>query len=428
MDCERLTLMNTVKNRGTNVAMLVSAFCLLLMFVCISAYADVQSQSTILKQREAAVDHLTTTWQVEYHQHDLPLTTQQIQAGVKDMREQLPPQLKNQGITDPTLINTIITRQIENYRRVSREASYHSTTQWTLTRDGSRTLIEGVHQLINDQPSSSPDSSQSCRLFYDGSAGLFINDANQYGQTQERTDYSLAWESPGDSVYYAIPVPTTFSVPPGELAMLGGFSPLAMYGASWRVMGETNSVEELETHVDDIAGLPGNIKVQLSRDHGLAPARIEVDYIGTYSMHTIVYTTTSYKQYGNTWLCSRVQATDSMPNQMDNKYMFALASVSEATPITTVDNGNTVDDYRLLGPKLSIDVGMTPEQRKNVVMYPWPGHFLSIAEIKQIQAKRFPGEGSPDPDGPTSMLPAVGGLACLIGGILTYRRRGKHDA
>lgn len=377
-----------------------------------------QAMIDALQQREQSLAHYTFNWQVDYKETDSGESPQEIAEKQRAAEEQIPAQLRKRGITDESFIRQQVQSLVQHYADQAKPISYNSSTPWQIARSGDETLVTGVRQLLAGPGNG---SSEYYRQYYNKDAAIVINDKTEINGDSAKPGDSYAWASFGDSVRYRTLYQGGLGLIPEHFVVLTGLNPLTIYGAHWSLISETVDSWKLATEVTQRNWPQFHIEATLSRSHGGAPSQILVRS----GRETLRLDTLNFRLAHGTWLCEKVKISDDSPG-VTKIQLWSLVGIEPTKAINLTYTGSSfVHDYRLLGPDLNarIEPVLQPQQQSSLVVYRWPGHFPSLAELKQIHDHMHPGEATPDP-GKSASLPFVGGLLCLVGGVWMFKRRG----
>jgi hypothetical protein len=374
------------------------------------------------RQRNQQMNTATYNWEVERQEMVAPVPSQSVPQMRKRLTDGLIKILHERGMTNPTTVQRDVESMTGQITTQWKGADYNSLTTWQFIRNGQQVFVDGSKDVGGSQT--------SYRQFYSGDDCVVDNYATSSSNQVGPHRNPFVWAAASNAVMYRCPLlGQSLDLSPGHFVTLMSLNPLNMFGGHWTLQTTTDKDWVVQAHVNQGVLSPATVEMSLSRTHNAAPDQIIITGIGYVETIKALH----YRQYQGAWICDKATYVKEIPGNDTLKEAFILKDVNLNGQINfQLAPTRSVEDYRLLGADfidpLQFIPAPTAQQATEVVYYSWGGHFPTIDELQRLYSKEHPGEGRPDPDGPTSMLPTIGGLACLIGGILTYRRRGKNDA
>lgn len=367
---------------------------------------------TGLQQHELNLQQTTFVWELSDETQHAAMPADEIADNQKQLKKSYAARYRRIGMTDETQIQKLVQQDLDRFTKAMKQSTTHYSNSWRFVRDSQSALVSGSVQYTSN-------TTYPFRQLYDGAEALLAEDTSA-GQPRLMSA-PIVWRTSGESIRNFPPIIQGLNLSPEHLTLLAGLNPLAMHGVQWKLISTTPDTWTLEAQIEH-ANTPVDVQMMLDRKHDNVPAEIQM--ITGKASET--FTAESFRHYQGVWICDKVLYKKDVPGVVSATQQWVLQSLEPSKPIiVNLPQGRRVHDYRLMGQDLNwqdIQNADTPNS-KRLVYYSWPGHFLSLDELKQIYQKQHPGEATPDPKSSAS-LPFVGGLLCLVGGVWMFKRRG----
>jgi hypothetical protein len=389
-----------------------------------SAQPVPQGLQARLQQRESRLNNSLLVWKVQVHESFTNSATQPPTSAMRQKQIQtLIKYYQQRGFNDKKKIRSMANATVDSIDKAGQEHTIIASAIWRIKRQADITLVSGP----------APDGLKPPEYYkqiYTGHEALLTSDVEDKIE-HVASMASVVWQTTSDSVDYTCPVDYGLRIRPEDFVTLAGFNPLSIYGAAWEVNVSTPQTLVLQADIKAPDHDAETYTITLNKAYGDAVTDIQVTHQKV--PMTAEWRITKFHQFQGEWIGGQVDLFAASPkiSTVHERFTLVGSSSAKSTPEATVNIGRLdVEDTRLLGKNLTQDdlYQAEADQDHRLIYYPWQGQIPNLETLKKRYEQQHPGEATPDPTGPTSMLPTLGGLACLIGGILTYRRRGKNDA
>ncbi len=376
--------------------------------------------TSTLQANTDALKNLAFDWQLTQTTVNSAASPDEIERVRREAPERVRHEIQvNRGVTDEKLLNKFVDARVRTMLQTLQGYSVSYTSNWQWINNGNLASITG-------QTQNSKSLRISYNYYFSNEWGIFVNTDNFNPQNGEHiaTDGPSVWANTKDSTY----VPDTIApyINVADAVFLMGYNPLKALALSWQWKSSNINAVVLSAQIKETDANPIDFKLTLDRLHGMLPSQLET-VKGKYKTR---YDVTEFEKYNNVWISKKVSYVRDFGNGSKSSFDWQLVKVKNSDPISVSIPANSiaVSDYRLLGKELNWQTVANGQlSSPKIVAYKWTGRLPTLEQLQKLQQKLHPGEATPDSK-QASVLPFVGGLMMLVGGVWMFRRRGGSSS
>jgi hypothetical protein len=255
---------------------------------------------------------------------------------------------------------------------------------WTFQRKGASSSCTGNCQ--------SRWANRVYSRYFDGSLGVATNESVEDPRYPKHTKIvplaTSVWQCSGPCVSRRPPSEPGPAFGPEDWVVLLGHDPTRMHEVSWATVKVRQGRWILEGATPASSQLMQHIRIDLSMNHGAAPARLIVRRGGWISDIRVL----SYRRSMGIWIPSRVERTMRWRGGEKERILWVLRRDSQgAAQQLVVPLRQAVVDVRLLGRNVSVSDLSAAERIKDprIVRYRWTGSLPAIDELADIRDRQL---------------------------------------